>query len=100
MPFCGWCLRAAKPKEGYPKQLNTLGDHIRARRIGLQLRQKDVARQIGVTKSTVQFWENGRVEPAVRSHSRILLFLGYDPLDNSPENQKKRDQSQSVNTPR
>jgi hypothetical protein len=40
LPFCHTELRASKPKPShYPKQLNTLGDHIRTRRLDLRLRK-------------------------------------------------------------
>ena len=44
MPFCHAELRASKPNSvRYPKQINTLGDHIRAHRLDHKLLQKQVA---------------------------------------------------------
>jgi DNA-binding XRE family transcriptional regulator len=37
----------------------TLGDHLRRRRLELGLHQKDVAKIIGVTTSSVWNWEHG-----------------------------------------
>lgn len=50
LPFCHLELRAARRKPAtYPKQINSLGDHIRARRLDLNLLQKQVADQIEFT---------------------------------------------------
>ena len=59
--------------------MNTLGDHIRARRLDLGLFQKDVARLMGVTTDTVTNWEKNRSNPDLRVLPRVLNFLGYDP---------------------
>ena len=71
---------AEKPKVfGYPHELETLGDHIRAARLDRDLFQKDVARLIGVTTDTVTNWEKGRSNPDLKQIPRVLEFLGYDP---------------------
>jgi transcriptional regulator with XRE-family HTH domain len=57
------------------------GDHIRKRRLDLGLRQKDVARQIGVNKDTIHNWETNRTAPEVRLIPHIIDFLGYVPYD-------------------
>ena len=81
MPFCHAELRASKPKpEGYPKELNTLGDHIRSRRLDLKLLQKHVADRVGVDEATITNWERNAILPAIRYVPAIIQFLGYDPL--------------------
>ncbi|MGB8477997.1 MAG: helix-turn-helix transcriptional regulator [Acidobacteriaceae bacterium] len=81
MPFCHAELRAAKPKPSqYPKQLNTLGDHIRTRRLDLKLLQGQVADQIGVHEQTITNWERNAAVPTVRYMPSIIQFLSYDPL--------------------
>ena len=81
MPFCHAELRAAKPKPSrYPKEINTLGDHIRSRRLDLDLFQSDVAEQIGVDTTTIYNWEGNASTPAIRYVPAILRFLGYNPL--------------------
>jgi DNA-binding transcriptional regulator YiaG len=58
LPFFDAELRAPKPKsEHYPKQINTLGDNICKHRLDLNLRQKQVADQIGVDEATITNWE-------------------------------------------
>ena len=80
MPFCHVELRAAKPKhERYPNEINTLGDHLRRRRLDQNLLQNQVAEQIGVDVTTVCNWEGNASTPAIRYVPAILEFLGYDP---------------------
>jgi len=82
LPFCRIVLKAQKPPPpAYPVELNTLGDHIRKRRLDLNLLQKDVARIIGVAQETVWNWENGATNPAVRCLPGIIEFLGYVPAE-------------------
>jgi transcriptional regulator with XRE-family HTH domain len=81
LPFCHAELRASKPRENrYPKEINTLGDHICTRRLDLRLLQKEVADQIGVDETTITAWERNTTTPAVRFIPAIIKFLGYDPL--------------------
>ena len=83
MPFCHVTLRGQKPpRPDYPPEVETLGDRIRARRIDLGLRQRDVAEMIGVSSFTVGNWEAGKTDPAVQYLPRIANFLG--PLQLKP----------------
>ena len=80
-PFCHFELRAARGKPArYPKQINSLGDHIRARRLDLRLLQRQVAEHIGVHEITITGWECNATVPEIRYMTAIIQFLGYDPL--------------------
>ncbi|MCZ6704988.1 MAG: helix-turn-helix transcriptional regulator [Bacteroidetes bacterium] len=80
LPFCHSTLKAEKPKVfRYPPELNTLGDHIRARRLERGLFQKDVAQLVGVCTETVTNWEKNRSSPDLRVLPKVLEYLGYDP---------------------
>ena len=80
LPFCHVTLRAAKPlAHGYPRVLETLGDHLRRRRLDLGLRQRDVAEQLAVAIATLKNWERNRATPTGRLTARVLAFLGYSP---------------------
>ena len=59
-----------------PTQLNTVGDHLRKRRLGLKLLQKDVAEQLGVDKTSVFNWEANSSIPETRYMPGIIDFLG------------------------
>jgi transcriptional regulator with XRE-family HTH domain len=80
LPFCHAELRSKKPRsEHYPKEINSLGDHIRTRRLNLKLLQKQVAEQIGVNAATITNWERNASTPVIRYMPAIIRFLGYDP---------------------
>jgi transcriptional regulator with XRE-family HTH domain len=72
-------LRGQKPREGYPEEPRTVGEHLKRRRFDLGLRQKDVAREVGANFKTYENWERGRTEPEVRFFPAVIRFLGYDP---------------------
>ena len=81
LPFCHSELWAPKPPSiHYPKEINTLGDHIRKRRLDLRLLQKQVADRIGVHELTITSWEGNATVPEVRYMPAIIQFLGYNPL--------------------
>ncbi|WP_082820102.1 helix-turn-helix domain-containing protein [Desulfuromonas sp. DDH964] len=67
-----------------PKELTeepiTLGDHLRRRRFELRLYQKDVAKQIGVTTSTIWNWENGWSSITLCCMPKVIEFIGYNPI--------------------
>jgi transcriptional regulator with XRE-family HTH domain len=46
----------------------------------LGLRQKDAARQLGVSADTIRNWEVGRARPALRQWPKLIEFLGYVPF--------------------
>jgi len=69
-------LNAQKPlPAAYPRELNTLGDHVRKRRLELGMQQKDVARRLGVDEMTVNNWERHRTTPAPGFIGKIRGFL-------------------------
>jgi transcriptional regulator with XRE-family HTH domain len=82
--FCDVTLTTKKlPNPAYPKQLITLGDHIRKRRLDLGMHQKDVAARVNATTSTVTNWEKGRTSPRLYFLPRVFKFLGYIPDTNT-----------------
>ena len=81
MPFCHIKLRALRNKVTIsPTQINSLGDHIRARRLDRKLLQRQVATQIGVHEMTITGWERNATIPEDRYMPAIIQFLGYNPL--------------------
>lgn len=78
------CLRynksTCKPHlVSYPQNPITLGEHIRRRRMDLNMSQASVARSLGIVEDCITYWENHRSEPKVSYYPRILMFLGYSP---------------------
>jgi transcriptional regulator with XRE-family HTH domain len=72
-------LRGRNSGSKYPKDPQTLGEHLRKVRLDRGLLQKDVARELSVKKGTVAAWEVNRNPVAVQLIPRVLAFLGYDP---------------------
>jgi transcriptional regulator with XRE-family HTH domain len=75
-------LKGQRPlPSAYPKPLKTLGDHLRKKRLDLKLLQKDVARKLGVDKTSIHNWERGHTTPSLCFVPRIKNFLGYNPFE-------------------
>jgi len=53
---------------------------VKKRRLALHLLQADLAKRCGVHWGSIQNWERGITEPAIRHLPRIIDFLGYDPV--------------------
>jgi transcriptional regulator with XRE-family HTH domain len=91
LPFCHLAFQAKKPlSAAYPRELRTLGDHLRKRRLDLALTQKDMAVRLGANEASVWNWEKNRSSPALRFVPRIVEFLGYTPDDTKPESLGQR----------
>ena len=81
MPFCTLRLTAKKPLPvAYPKELKTLGDHLRKRRLELGPRQIDVATRLGASEATIVHWETNLTRPALKFIPAIVSFIEYNPF--------------------
>ncbi len=69
-----------KPK-GYPKELKTIGDHIRAWRMDHYLTQAELAKKLVVCDDTIAGWEMRRTEPGIKQMPQIIEAIGYLPID-------------------
>jgi len=80
LPFCYIQLTAIKLTcySGFDGQ-ETLGDHLRARRLKLGLLQKTTGQHIGVSEETILHWEKNQTEPIIKHYPKIMEFLGYCP---------------------
>ena len=82
LPYSKSHNSVARPKSRlYPKELKTIGDHIRAWRITSGLLQKDAARILSVCEDTVVGWEMRGTKPTIRQMPRIIKAIGYLPLE-------------------
>jgi transcriptional regulator with XRE-family HTH domain len=85
-------LRACKPSRSapglplarLPNPPRTLGEHLLVARYDRGLRQKDVARELGVDQFTLGNWEKGRTSPLIRFRPAIYEWLGYCPVQPAP----------------
>ena len=64
----------------YPQKIETIGDHLRAKRLDLGLRQKDLANQLQACHATIKNWEKNYTEPRPHHVPIICDFRGYCPL--------------------
>ena len=80
MPFCRVSLSAVKPKGyGYPKEIHTLGDKLRATRMDRRLKQRDVAKLFGVSVETIINWEKNKTKIKEGRHrEEVVAFVDYD----------------------
>jgi transcriptional regulator with XRE-family HTH domain len=68
-------LSGVVSRDGYPKRIKHLGDHLRVRRLDLGLTQAELAGILGADQASVLNWELGRTTPAKRFREAILAFL-------------------------
>jgi len=67
LPFSHLTLKAPKPPcSAYPECLETIGDHVRAKRLHLGLYQHQVAERMDVSPFTIINWESGETHPSIR----------------------------------
>ena len=60
--------------------MNTIGKIIKTARLNMGLTQEELANKVGVQKSAIAKWENGRVSEIKRSNLKALAdTLGLDP---------------------
>jgi DNA-binding XRE family transcriptional regulator len=62
-----------------PRELKTLGDHIRKKRIELGLLQREAANLLGADPQSVNAWERNYHQPSLRLLPAIIGFLNYNP---------------------
>jgi len=80
LPILNIKLKASKPdKKPYPKELITYGDHLRQKRLELNLSQPQVAKMIQVETDSITNWELNRNNPSLPYIPKIISFLGYIP---------------------
>ena len=83
LPFLRFTLTAPKPPSVlYPIDPETLGDHIRKKRMDLGLLQRDLAEIIGVNECTIHNWECSHSRPHGLMIPKIIRFLEYNPFTN------------------
>ena len=82
MPFYHLRLTASPPPpRGCPRELRTLGDHLKKARLLQGLVRREAATALGVSGETIENWETGKTVPRAELRERIVRFLGYDPGD-------------------
>ena len=65
----------------YPESPKTIGEHIKKKRIELNLFQRDVANILKVSECSITNWEKNRTSPKIQLYPDIIKFLGYFPME-------------------
>ena len=65
----------------YPTSLQTIGDHIKKRRLDLNLTHKQAAKLIGVQDDSICNWGYNYFTPKIHMLPKIIQFLGYVPFE-------------------
>lgn len=87
MTRCHITLTGKKPRNpAYPRDLKTIGDHIRKVRLDRGLLQKEVAETLVVSEDTIVNWENNNSTLMIKYMPKIINFLGYQPTEKSEKN--------------
>ena len=82
LPFCQTILKAPRPlPSAYPRELKTLGDHLKKKRLDSKILQRKVAQVLGADETSICNWENNRTSPALRVIPCIIDSLGYSLAD-------------------
>jgi transcriptional regulator with XRE-family HTH domain len=70
----------------YPTNPKTLGEHLRKKRIDLQLSMTKLARilGLGITDTAIEKWEKNQNRPTKEHRKRIVEFLGFNPALANP----------------
>jgi transcriptional regulator with XRE-family HTH domain len=66
-------------KRPFPKELQTVGNHIKQVRLYRNILIKDVIDFLKIDRETLRGWELNLFEPHVSHYPLIISFLGYNP---------------------
>jgi transcriptional regulator with XRE-family HTH domain len=63
--------------------MSTIGTTIKQQRLKLGISQATLAKRLNVGIESVANWEHSRTIPDIHHLSRIIKFLGYNPLESA-----------------
>jgi DNA-binding XRE family transcriptional regulator len=66
-----------------PREPQTVGGHLRRRRLQLKLHQSQAARKLNISTVTMSRWECDKVFPTEPFHRQIEEYLGYNPFNSA-----------------
>ncbi len=64
-----------------PRELNSLGDHLRKVRVERGYTLHQVANMLGTSINRVFAWEHGVLKPSKKFREMLLRWMGYNPDD-------------------
>jgi DNA-binding XRE family transcriptional regulator len=89
LPFCDRVVSVARKDvapvwtRSFPiaKEPTTLGQHLKKKRFGADIRQSEAAKMLGISARSLSLWECDRLFPTVLYHAQIIAYMGYDPFE-------------------
>lgn len=79
-----------------PKKPQTIGGHLRKRRLELGIHQSEAARKLGVSTVTLSRWECDKVYPSWDEQPRVAAFLKFNPFTDPALGGPKGNETQGV----
>ncbi len=88
MPFCYFTIRATKTslrfrnltRKGFNLNPKSLGQHLRSKRLLLNLTQAQVASDLGTIREQYERWERDEITPIASFWPQLVRHLGRYPL--------------------
>lgn len=104
LPFCERTINVSRAKylpsksrgRPVPKEPDTIGGHLRRRRLQLGIHQSEAAIRLGISMVTLSRWECDRAYPAWTQQPAVATYLGYDPFTNPALGRPGGNESQDV----
>ena len=104
LPFCDRHVRVSRDKYlpshnrgiPVPKQPQTIGGHLRKRRLQLKILQSDAAHRLGVSTVSMSKWERDKIYPSWPHQPRIVEYLGNDPFTDPALGRPKGNETKAV----
>jgi DNA-binding transcriptional regulator YiaG len=62
-----------------PAEPKTIGEHVHKKRNELGLHQGQLAKVLGVWRSTLGSWEANHYQPEGKARERVIAWFGFDP---------------------
>lgn len=88
LPFVRIKLKAAKFL-GFVENPQTLGEHLKRKRLQANMLQREVAEVLGACHTAYLRWETDQSEPYARYYPAIIAFLGSTPWNTATSRQEQ-----------
>lgn len=88
MPFCHFTIKASRTalrfksltRKGFIINPESLGQHLRSKRLLLNLTQAQVAKELGTIREQYERWERDEITPIASFWPRLVRYFGKYPL--------------------
>jgi DNA-binding XRE family transcriptional regulator len=78
-PRPAWCKVFHRVRTPLPAEPKSIGEHVHKKRKELGLHQGQLAKILGVWRSTLGNWEANYYQPEGEVRARVVAWLGIDP---------------------